>query len=261
MSFNVLFDFNPVFEKIFIKRISNFLIENDNIKPDITIEIEILFDRLPGDSPIPSGKLENGIYSFNRYDMTGIYNIERKHLNLKIFNNHFSFDTALRVIFSFLLIRKKGCLMHSSSIIYNGTGILFIGVSGAGKTTIAHLNKDNCILSDEISSISYKENSYFIHGNTFFSDNDELGPNRESRLDQIFVLNKADHNAIGPIQKNQSFSHIIRNIMCFVKDRSFADLIMENTLDLINNVKIHNLYFLPDIDVYDVIKEHLKNIS
>jgi hypothetical protein len=115
--------------------------------------------------------------------------IERERTNLKILRPDFqanvnlttkrgtllyagdlpSLDTFLRALYSVRLLEVEGLLVHASSVEYQGLGYLFVGKSGAGKSTVAQLSGAR-ILTDEISLVRQKRGKFFIYGTPFWGE-------------------------------------------------------------------------------------------
>jgi len=62
-------------------------------------------------------------------------------------------DLALRTVYSKLFWHKKGLLLHCAGIIKDNRAYLFIGPSGAGKTTVVKKSKNFSLLSDDMVGI------------------------------------------------------------------------------------------------------------
>ena len=59
--------------------------------------------------------------------------------------------SILRVILSYRLIQENGFLLHSAGLVRDGCGYLFLGVSGAGKSTVTAASLQACTsLSDDL---------------------------------------------------------------------------------------------------------------
>lgn len=61
-------------------------------------------------------------------------------------------------VFGALLHQRKMLPIHASTVIYNGACIMFAGLSGAGKSTVAAalVNKGGCLVADDISVVDYR---------------------------------------------------------------------------------------------------------
>ena len=82
-------------------------------------------------------------------------------------------QSFLRIACSVLLAPLGGVIIHSCSVLREGRAYLFVGESGAGKTTIARLSAPSLILSDEVSAIVPvvpSEDVYWCHATPFWGD-------------------------------------------------------------------------------------------
>lgn len=107
-------------------------------------------------------------------------------------------------------VKKDGLLIHATGIknLHN-EGLLFLGKSGAGKTTLARMYQDHSrtlILNDECIIIRKIKNRFFIFSSPWhgeLSDYFSRGVGK-AVLKRIFLLNKAQKNKIIPAQRNTS---------------------------------------------------------
>ncbi|MBN1291296.1 MAG: hypothetical protein JXB48_05590 [Candidatus Latescibacteria bacterium] len=58
-------------------------------------------------------------------------------------------------------------LIHSSGVIKNNAGYLFVGTYDAGKTTVANLSADYHVLNDEICLVSFIGENAYLHSTPF----------------------------------------------------------------------------------------------
>ena len=107
-------------------------------------------------------------------------------------------DIARRIfnlVMPFVLYQKKRLVLHSSAINISGKTILFLGNSGAGKSSTASFFSESIFLSDDVVSISFKDSCPQAHPafpyikltesiakGTSFSNGIELKNDRLSRL-------------------------------------------------------------------------------
>ena len=67
--------------------------------------------------------------------------------------------------FGILLQQRNILTLHASAVRYNGKGILFCGVSGCGKSTIAHkiIEQGASLISDDIGAITHEDGKAVVH--------------------------------------------------------------------------------------------------
>lgn len=65
------------------------------------------------------------------------------------------FENFLRVLVAYRLLETGGALVHSAGVVEEGRAHLFLGPSGAGKTTLARLarNAGRAVLSDDMNAV------------------------------------------------------------------------------------------------------------
>ena len=104
-----------------------------------------------------------------------------------------------QVLLSRVFADRQGLSLHSSGIIINGFGLLFTGQSGAGKSTIINLLKDEGeILCDETIIARKHESGFRIHGTWSHGDIPIVSGNN-APLKAILFLEKSRKNRINPL--------------------------------------------------------------
>ena len=105
-------------------------------------------------------------------------------------------------------------LVHSSGIISDGAGFLFVGTSGTGKSTIANLSKDKdkIILNDEIVLISFKKDGVHICNTPFngFFTGKSTGT---SLLSAIFLISQGREHKISEISITEAVVTLMQEIV------------------------------------------------
>lgn len=94
-----------------------------------------------------------------------------------------------------LLSKKKGFFIHSSASNINGSGVLFTGNSGAGKSTvISFLNQSYPTLADDIVIIKRVKNQYYCYQTPLIEKNSWIKKESKGyRVDKIYFLRKATY--------------------------------------------------------------------
>ncbi len=153
-----------------------------------------------------------------------------------------------------LLSQGYGVLVHACGIDDNGKGLLFPGSSMNGKSTMAHLWKDDAeVLNDERIILRQKEGRIWIYGTPWHGEYEEIS-SKGVVLDKIFFLHHGEINKItlktGSIATSMILGH------CFLP--YWEPDGMQFTLDfcarLVETIPCYELGFVPDKNIIDFIR-------
>lgn len=98
-----------------------------------------------------------------------------------------------------VLADRMGAFFHSSGVVLNGKGILFVGHSEAGKSTMARMLQDQAqILCDDRIIVRKWPDGFWIHGTWSHGEIDTVSPDG-APLAAICFLEKADENRLIPV--------------------------------------------------------------
>lgn len=153
----------------------------------------------------------------------------------------------------------QGVLVHGCGALLNGRGLLFIGSSGAGKSTIGallHNYRDALILSDDRVMIRKKNDGWYLYG-TPWQGTLPLFSAQRARLTRIFFLKKAKINKISPL----SGLGVARRLVNFSFLPYWLKPYMEKTLSTVFSLAHNNIFrelsFLPDKRIISLIEDDL----
>lgn len=155
------------------------------------------------------------------------------------------------------LIREKG-FFHASGIYYQNAAYLFVGISGAGKTTIANFSIDKgyrVIHDDHVVVYQNKKGDYRVTDRTlslagiplkaiFF-----LHQDTSDKLDQLSVMKTAGglfNGCLDSVARMVLYGDLLKNTF-------------RTSIDIARNVPGYNLYFKKSPDFWDIIHNELGN--
>jgi MoaA/NifB/PqqE/SkfB family radical SAM enzyme len=156
-----------------------------------------------------------GNYSHGRIYSDTVYFFQRGNLNSVAM-----FPTD-QVWMAHALLPRKAFYLHSCGLIVDGNGLLFIGHSRAGKSTIAKLFGDQAeLLCDDRNIVRYwPEQGWRLYGTWSHGELSTVSPS-SAPLKAIFFLEKSSENAI--IQLHDRMEIKKRLIPCL--PRPFVDV-------------------------------------
>jgi len=138
-----------------------------------------------------------------------------------------------QILLARTLADRKACFFHSAGMVINGKGFLFVGHSGAGKTTAAKmLMKQGEVLCDDRIIVRRHTEGLRIHGTWSHGDLAEVSAG-SAPLSAILFLEKAVANRLVPVTKHSETALLL--VQYVVKSLVTADW-WEKILALIENI-------------------------
>jgi MoaA/NifB/PqqE/SkfB family radical SAM enzyme len=115
-----------------------------------------------------------------------------------------------QIVLARVLADRGGCYLHSAGVILNNRGLLFVGHSDAGKSTLATMLKGKAeILCDDRIIVRQQPEGFRIYGTWSHGDVEEVSAN-SAVLKALFFLDQADHNRLILIKdKQQRFKKLL----------------------------------------------------
>ena len=154
------------------------------------------------------------------------------------------------------LARGRGAVIHSCSICKNGKGFLFVGESGAGKSTMAGMwnkVKGVDILSDDRTIVRKKGGQFWMYGTPWHGEA-KFGSARKVRLERIFFLHHGQGNQIKEIK---GIDPVLKLLTCSFlpywepEGTAFA---LDFFTDLTTEVQCQELFFKPDESIFSFME-------
>lgn len=195
---------------------------------------------------------------------------DRDMVNGRIFVGKPDYDWTERTAFAMIVMAtalslKQRFTLHASGVTDGQGGYLFLGGSGAGKTTMSNLwhRKGATVIHDDQITV-YKKNSHFmmVSGNIFetrkFGNSADL---TEAALDNIFFLRHGKKNMLCKTNRLEAFRRMIKERFFPVWDKNAMRNMLSFWLDLVKTVPTDNLAFIPHSCCVDFIKMKKEVIS
>jgi hypothetical protein len=154
---------------------------------------------------------------------------------------HGALENFLRVLTAHVLLLEGGVLLHSAAVVSPGGARLFVGTSGAGKSTISHAAHaaGRSVVSDDLNVITSKLD---LGGSSFFS---EVGARGEGSypLAGIYRLEKGSEDALRPMSEGEALASLIACAPFVNHSRFLAQRLWTNLAALAAKIPAHVLTF------------------
>lgn len=165
------------------------------------------------------------------------------------YRDWFPFSYPLdHIITIHLLSRNNGILTHACGINFKGKGILFLGGSSAGKSTLAKLwNKKYKaqILNDERIIIRKKKSSFWIFGTPWHGEVRIFSADK-APLETIFFIKHAQENQVRKLTSLEVSTRLIARSLSPYWDKSAMGQTLNSCADIAERIPAYELGFVPD---------------
>jgi len=235
--------------------------------------------RINGDHPFSSGRkpagtvFETKYWSFCRRDGHKVFTLKPSVSGkgaVAIFDHSLRRGTvyladessgwriATPIVGNALALRGK-FLFHGSGVIDKNKGYLFLGDSGAGKTTISRLwvKKGAKVIHDDI-IIVYKKNSEFVMTGLSIAGKKEFNGwhlSSQVGLTGIFFLKHGAQNTLTRKSYSFAFASMARNHPILACDKLVLSKMFDFYSELARRTPVYDLNFKPDARCVDFIRK------
>jgi hypothetical protein len=185
--------------------------------------------------------------------------IENADLYFDAPGDHFStpfYGPTMELLMMNYLAQGRGVIIHGCGIRQKDRGLLFVGESGAGKTTMARIwsrETDVEVLSDDRTIVRQKDDHFRIYGTPWHGEG-KFGSPGSVKLDQIFFIRHAEKNSIKGRNNVFAVTQFLKCSFPAFWDAEAMQYVMELFSDLAQSVPCRELGFKPDGGIVEYIK-------
>lgn len=160
-----------------------------------------------------------------------------------------------QILLGRILAQRSGCYVHSSGILMDGKGLLFVGHSGAGKSTIASLfKKHGRILCDDRIIVRLRPGGFRIYGTWSHGDLDQVSA-ASAPLKALFFLEKAQANYLEPLSDVRDIlKRLLPRIVKPLVSASWWNEVLSLADRIAREVPCYRLYFDRSGKVVELLK-------
>lgn len=150
-----------------------------------------------------------------------------------------------------------GFLLHSSAVVADGRGFVFVGPSEAGKSTVARLSAAHHVLGDEMHLLRRDAAGWSVVGTPFNGLFRGKRPG-EAPVAGIYLLHQADHHGVRPAPALDAVPALAAEIappvgLDEVPDAETLPRMFDLAAELAAAVPLKYLDFLPDDGFWQVL--------
>lgn len=231
-------------------------------KPDLVVELNRRSD-WPGISGSfgPHFQVSSPAHdtlAFKRADVEGSYQWQKDGSLQGSFQSSLGssgLEAVVRIGLSLLLPTHDALLLHSSCVSYNGRGLVFSGISGAGKSTISDILSELPAvtkIADELLIIQKSAEGWRVHVPPF-AGTQGLPFGTSVRLDAMHLLHQAPEHERVRMQASSALPEFCRHVLSFGRSAKSVAEILELIANLVESIPCYDLYFAKNTAVCDVL--------
>jgi len=163
-------------------------------------------------------------------------------------------ENFLRVLYARECLARGGLLLHASGVIRNGRGYVFFGPSGAGKTTVTRLSRDETVLSDDLVIVAPHHGCCWVYGVPFRGTMSEAPrTNAAAPLCGLFALDKAPTHRVVELAPVYAVAQLAACVPFVMGQAAAAAQVVAICTALAAKVPVRTLHFRPDAGFWNLL--------
>lgn len=244
------FQFSSSYSKpiLWFKRHYGIYLSEDD--PDLDISLEFRKRYKSNRTSVNLGLIsENGKFSLSTdfFDVKGSYPDGK----IDVISDHdLGVADLTRTLFSIIVVKRGGFLLHASAIADDDHSYVFCGPSESGKTTIARLSRGKDILTDETTAIITKDDSYHAYATPFFGELGKVTKNRGAPIKAVFFIHKGKDFSHKRITRVEAMRYFLNNIILCGRNLDLTKKLLDNMYDLASSTPCYDLNFKPETGLW-----------
>ena len=166
-------------------------------------------------------------------------------------------DVALRHVVSAMCGQGGGFLCHAAGVVHQDRALLFFGVSGSGKSTIARLSGTRAILSDECVAVKKEAGRWLAFGTPFSQSRD--GVNIVAGLGALIKLTQSRTYGLRRMARREALSELLKAVIACDFSPEHAAESSLSACRAAEELPVYELAFRPEPEVWPFVLEHLRD--
>jgi MoaA/NifB/PqqE/SkfB family radical SAM enzyme len=193
---------------------------------------------------------------FNKdYSSGCIYNDNDAHW-LRGGLNSLSLRVTDQILLARLLSDRQGCILHSAGAILDGKGLIFVGHSDAGKTTITRLLEGHAeVLCDDRNIVRRWPDGYELCGTWSHGESSAVSAGSAPLHAVLFLRQSAENRAIRLKDQKQIVRQVLACLIRGFVDKDWWQKTLDFVEDFSREVPFYELHFKKQGDITSMLRE------
>ncbi len=163
----------------------------------------------------------------------------------------------LKVPIMQVLPERHGVMLHACGVADGERGMLFVGPSGAGKTTIARLwsNLGKArVLNDEYCIVRVVKGQLWLYATPWVGSGGFCSFGRVP-LEGVFFIEHGKETERVAVSEIEAISRLMSQAFLPLWDKTKVQLVLDTCVDLVQSVSCYRLPFVPDEGVVQLLRK------
>jgi hypothetical protein len=152
-----------------------------------------------------------------------------------------------------VLAHNQGVLLHAAGLLRDGLAYLFVGRSGAGKTTLVEHASGFKYIHDDNVAVCRQRGRWWAYGVPTLDNAGRPGANVAAPLGGMFLIEKGSQLQKKRLNRVVALHALPENVISPVEDRATGRMLFDTLLTLVTEVDSCRLQFVKDSDVSTVL--------
>jgi hypothetical protein len=163
-------------------------------------------------------------------------------------------SAAMGLLLVVALSKNQGLLLHGSCFKHNGLAYLFLGRSGAGKSTIARRALGVTVVHDDRIAVRKIKDRWWAFGLPLCDNDKNTGRNIEAPLAGVYLIHKSNRLAVSHLGVKNSLQSMAQNVVLPVKDKHIVRDILQTLITFVSENRCYKLRFKRDSNVVNLVE-------
>lgn len=168
--------------------------------------------------------------------------------------------TALRAVVISALAQRQGLIIHSSTILWKGKGVMFSAPSGIGKSTQAHLWQqlyNTPILDGDATACRIVQGIPIVYGLPWCGTSGEF-MNKSATLRAIVFLQQANENSIEKLDLRETMLRLTARCFLLPWNNELMNQLLDTVQEIAEKTDCYLLNCRPDSEAVELVKKCLE---
>jgi len=214
----------------------------------------------------PRVDLQAGIVELRKTDWSTVFDLKRRRVRAVLDKQRTTYLESLlrRVLQVFTLHDRSGLVLHASAVEVDGRAVLFVGRSGAGKSTVAALaaRAGATFLADDMIFVEIDDNGApRAHCLPFLQRNDGLLRPHAVPVAAVYAITQAARDVVRPLDATESLRKTMIATTLSVRHPHFAKASFDLAQRLARLVPARSLEFRDTPALWDVVRDDVVSLA